>query len=249
MTLFACCCAPIAHSGGSEKVSGSKQSPAVESSAATGGDKPEREGGKRVDSEAAGAPVAAPPHPPPPQDASKPRLALGSVTSGRSAPEQETDDARSCISSRSAVSAAGSVKSLGTQSSIASEFIQERIPARQRETSRVQQAMKTFVRTMVRGRQMGVVSPDGQMRTCSCSLDKRLKHFVIELKSSVRQIPLAEMAEVYQGTEPEDIDTPLDELCATLTLESGECITFHFDDIPAREHFAMCLQVLVDGQR
>merc|ERR1712007_185482 len=106
-----------------------------------------------------------------------------------------------------------------------------------------------FVRSMVRGKQMGVVSPDGQDRTCTCSLDKRLKHFVIELKGSTRKIPLTSVTEVYQGKEPEDIDTPLDELCSTLTLEQGECITFHFNDVPSREHFAMCLQVLVDGQR
>lgn len=76
-----------------------------------------------------------------------------------------------------------------------------------------------------------------------------MKNFVIELKGSVRQIPLSEMAEVYQGKEPEDLETPLDDLCATVMLQSQECISFHFADIPAREHFAMCLQILVDGQQ
>ncbi|CAE8653894.1 unnamed protein product [Polarella glacialis] len=146
-------------------------------------------------------------------------------------------DTASMASSRSA-------KSMGTQSSVCSEFIQERMPA-----SKIQAEMKTFVRSMVRGRSMGAVSPDGQLRTCSCSLDKRLKHFVIEIKGSVRRIGLSEISEVYQGQEPEDIDTPLDELCSTLMLESGECISFHFPDVVQREHFAMCLQILVDGQQ
>jgi len=165
------------------------------------------------------------------------------------------DDPKSCVADMEKETASvvssitSSARSLGTQSSVTSEFINERLPARQRETTPVQHTMKRFVRTMVRGQQMGVVSPDGQMRTCTCSLDKKLKHFVIELKGSTRKIPLSSVSEVYQGKEPEDIDTPLDELCSTLTLALGECITFHFPDVPARENFAMCLQILVDGQQ
>mmetsp|Transcript_10892 Transcript_10892/g.29098 ORF Transcript_10892/g.29098 Transcript_10892/m.29098 type:complete len:275 (+) Transcript_10892:163-987(+) len=162
--------------------------------------------------------------------------------------ELEAAEAKGIHSSRS-VKSHYSMRSCGTSSTIGSEFINERIPARQREAQRIQQAVKTFARSMVRGQQMGVISPDGQLRTCSCSLDKKLKNFVIELKGSVRKIPLSEMAEVYQGKEPEDLETPLDDLCATVMLQSQECISFHFADIPAREHFAMCLQILVDGQQ
>merc|ERR1719203_2545370 len=141
-----------------------------------------------------------------------------------------------------------SLRSLGTTSSVGIELLNERIGStRLREADKIKQAMKSFVRSMVRGQQMGVISPDGALRTCSCSLDKKLKNFRIELKGSVRQIPLADMSDVFQGTEPEDIDTPLDELCSTVMLQSQECISFHFADVPAREHFGMCLQVLVDG--
>lgn len=156
----------------------------------------------------------------------------------------ETQSARSSRSAKS-------FRSFGTSSnvSVTSEFIQERIPARQREASRIQQAMKSFVRSMVRGQQMEVIAPDGQLCTCSCSMDKRLKYFVIELKGSERKIALSSITEVFQGKEPEDIDTPLDELCSTLMLERGDCISFHFPDVPAREHFAMCLQILIDGQQ
>lgn len=161
---------------------------------------------------------------------------------------QATSDAVSEPETASVVSSAKS-SARSTMSSVASELINDRIPPRQRETTKIQQAMKKFVRSMVRGEKMGVVSPDGQMRTCTCSLDKRLKNFVIELKGSTRRIPLQSVSDVYQGTEPEDIDTPLDELCSTLTLDSGECITFHFPDVPTRENFAMCLQILADGQQ
>ncbi|CAE7934746.1 unnamed protein product [Symbiodinium necroappetens] len=131
----------------------------------------------------------------------------------------------------------------------------ERIPARQRETAKIQAEMKAFVREMVRDMVhvacfisdpeavTCVIAPDGSLRT--------LKHFVIELKGSVRRIALSELTE----------ETPLDELCATL---SGECISFSFEDISpgvkcldskvlsdprSRERFAMCLQILVDGQQ
>jgi hypothetical protein len=158
--------------------------------------------------------------------------------------KQKEDDTMSVAS----VASTRSNRSTLSFGSVSSSVINDRIPARQREATRIQQSMKAFVRQMVRGQQMGVISPDGQLRTCTCSLDKRLKHYVIELKGSQRKIPLTSIAEVYQGTEPEDIDTPLDEFCSTLTLEQGECITFHFPDVPAREQFAMCLQLLVDGQ-
>lgn len=159
---------------------------------------------------------------------------------------EETTSVVSCASERSAVSNA----TMGTsRSSVASEIINEKIPSRHREVSRVQQEMKKFVKGMVRGQQMGVVSPNGQLRTCTCRLDKRLKFFEIEIKGSTRSIALATLSEVYQGKEPEDIATPLDDLCSTLVLDSGECISFQFNTVPLREHFAMCLQILVDGQQ
>jgi len=166
----------------------------------------------------------------------------------KASPTHEDGDAETA-SAASTHSVKSASHSMGTSSSVASDLINERIPVRQREKERIQKAMKTFVRSMVRGQRMGVVSPDGQLRTCNCSLDKRLKHFVIELNGSVRKIALLELAEVYQAKEPADIDTPLDDLCSTLMLESGECITFHFSDVQTRENFAMCLQILVDGQQ
>lgn len=154
---------------------------------------------------------------------------------------QQDEDTMSVVSMESQKS----IRSVGTTSSMASEMINSRLNAR----AEIQQEMKKFVRQVVRGQQMGVVSPDGQLRTCTFSLDKRLKHFAIELKGQERKIPLTSVLEVYQGNEPEDIETPLDELCSTVTLEQGGAITFHFDDIASRKNFAMCLQLLVDGQQ
>lgn len=135
---------------------------------------------------------------------------------------------------------------MGTSSSVGSELLNERVGS---TNNHIKQSMKTFVRSMVRGQQIGVISPDGATCTCICSLDKKLKVFSIELKASVRKIPLGDMSEVFQGKEPEDIDTPLDEFCSTVMMRTDECISFYFPDIPAREQFAMCLQILIDGQQ
>lgn len=211
---------------------------------------------KRVPPTAASAAAPAPPVPPaPPAPAPAPAVpppkrGPPAAEAKRAAREEQAaaSDAEDAETT-SCASAKSTARSLGTNSSIASSSIVGRIPARQREAERIQQEMKRFVREMVRGRQMGVVSPDGQMRTCNCSLDRRLRNLVLELRGSARRIPLTNVREVYQGKEPEDIETPLDDLCATLAMEEGDCITFHFADIPARENFAMCLQLLVDGQQ
>mmetsp|Transcript_25915 Transcript_25915/g.42244 ORF Transcript_25915/g.42244 Transcript_25915/m.42244 type:complete len:230 (+) Transcript_25915:83-772(+) len=178
----------------------------------------------------------------PKNDLADPKSAVAPL---KLAPDRaDTVETASVASSRSVGS-----RSVTSTVSVNSEFIQERIPARQRETAKIQSELKAFVREMVRGRKLSVIAPDGSLRSCTCSLDKRLKHFVIELKGSLRRIALSEITEVYQGNEPEDIETPLDELCATLMLESCECISFSFEDLPSRERFAMCLQILVDGQQ
>lgn len=134
-------------------------------------------------------------------------------------------------------------------SSIGSEFINDQIPLHQREVAKIQSHMKSFVKGMVRGREMNVLSVDGQLRACTCSFDRKLRNYNIVISKETRSIPLAKFREVFQGTEPEDIATPLDELCATMVLESGECLSFRFKDVAERENFAMCLQIIVDGHQ
>merc|ERR1719265_431899 len=121
-------------------------------------------------------------------------------------------------------------------SSVNSEFLNERIGGRGRASS-IQQSMKAFVKSMIKGRDISVLSVDGQLRTCVCSLDRKLKNFIVEIHRSSRKIPLSSVSEVFQGSEPDDIDTPLDELCATMMLDSGECISFRFGTVNERESF------------
>jgi len=134
-------------------------------------------------------------------------------------------------------------------SSIGSELINDQIPQHQREVARIQSQMKSFVKGMVKGRDMSVLSVDGQIRQCTCSFDRKLKNYNILISKETRSISLSKFREVFQGIEPEDIATPLDELCCTFVLDSGECLTFRFKDVPEREHFAMCLQMIVDAHQ
>ena len=72
--------------------------------------------------------------------------------------------------------------------------------------------------------------------------------FKIKAGSQIRKIPLREIEEIHAGMEPPDIDTPLDDLCATLALASTECISFRLPDIAARDTFVMCMLMFANAQ-
>jgi len=167
------------------------------------------------------------------------------LTKGRSADKLDTTETASIASSRKNSTRSG----YSAASSIGSEFINGKLPAHQRDIARIQSQMKTFVKGMVRGREMNVLSVDGQLRTCTCSFDRKLRSYNIVINKETRSIPLSKFKEVLQGTEPDDIATPLDELCATFVLDSGECLSFRFKDVQERENFAICLQIIVDGHQ
>eukprot|EP00746_Dinoflagellata_sp_MGD_P069465 gnl/MRDRNA2_/MRDRNA2_28450_c0_seq1.p1 gnl/MRDRNA2_/MRDRNA2_28450_c0~~gnl/MRDRNA2_/MRDRNA2_28450_c0_seq1.p1 ORF type:complete len:231 (-),score=56.13 gnl/MRDRNA2_/MRDRNA2_28450_c0_seq1:166-858(-) len=103
--------------------------------------------------------------------------------------------------------------------------------------------IQDFVKEMVRGRAISVVSRLGTLRECTASLSRKLDIFKIQGGNSVREIPLTDISNIHIGenTEATNIDTPLDELCCTMVLVSGECVTFKFPDITARDTFAMCM--------
>jgi hypothetical protein len=107
--------------------------------------------------------------------------------------------------------------------------------------------MKTFVKSMVRGRELSILSVDGQLRTCTCSFDRKLRNYNLVINKEMRSIPLARIREVFQGVEPAGIAAPLDELCATIMLDCGEWLSFRFADVRERETFSLCLQIVVDG--
>jgi len=107
--------------------------------------------------------------------------------------------------------------------------------------------MKVFVKSMVRGRELGVLEIDGQLHACVCSFDKKVQSLRLQIGTSVRKILLSSFRDVHQGIEPEDVPTPLDELCTTIVLKSGECISLRLANVAEREEFAMCLQIIADS--
>merc|ERR1712227_391236 len=99
-------------------------------------------------------------------------------------------------------------------SSIGSDFMSSDVLGTQSQ-------MKHFVKGMVRGREMSVLSVEGEVRLCYCSFDRKLRNYELLINKEVRTIPLYKMKEIFQGTEPDDIATPLDELCCTVVLDNG----------------------------
>lgn len=109
--------------------------------------------------------------------------------------------------------------------------------------------INTFVKEMVKGRQMSVVTKSGGARDVSVSLSRRLDSMTVQAGGSTRQIKLEDIDEIMLGEDGPTIDTPLDELCATLALASDEYITFRLPDHSHRDTFAMCLMMFVNGIR
>lgn len=116
---------------------------------------------------------------------------------------------------------------------------------RHREANTV---VSVFVRSMVRGRPFTVVLPNGGTTNCFCSLNRGLDELRIRVREhdkNVRQVPLVQVREIIAGNAVsseagENLETPLDEQCVTLSLPN-ECITFRLKDVEERDIMAMCL--------
>mmetsp|Transcript_18321 Transcript_18321/g.46926 ORF Transcript_18321/g.46926 Transcript_18321/m.46926 type:complete len:249 (+) Transcript_18321:56-802(+) len=134
-------------------------------------------------------------------------------------------------------------------SSVGTEMIKGMLPAKERELREIQKRIKMFAKEMLRGQEMTALATDGQLKKCVVTMDRKLKNMKLEINQIKRSIELHRIDEIHQGTEPNDIETPLDELCSTLVLNTGECITFRFTTVDSMRHFATCLQILVDGQQ
>lgn len=138
-------------------------------------------------------------------------------------------------------SSARSASSAGCSSN-GSDFINDQFPE-----GSINRRMKVFVKSMVRGREMGTLDVDGQLHPCICSFDKKVQSFRVQVGIDLRKIPLGNFMDVHQGLDPKDLPIPLDELCTTIVLRSGECITLRLANIAEREEFAMCLQIISDS--
>jgi len=121
--------------------------------------------------------------------------------------------------------------------------------AAKEQQKQAKKVVKDFVKEMVRGKKMNVMKQSGQLTSCQVSLTRALDMLKIKAGGQTRDIMLKEIAEIVAGTEVQDIDTPLDELCATLMLVTEDCITFRMVDMNSRDTFIMCLLMFCNNQR
>jgi len=120
------------------------------------------------------------------------------------------------------------------------------------ERGEAQRTMRAFVRSMVKGRTVNVLSTKGGLAECIASLDRKLT--VLSLQRSKdgpkRGIALEEVSEVCVGNElGEDVGLQLDDLCVTLLLKDKQAIGFRFLNAEERDTFALCMSMFVDGRR
>jgi len=132
--------------------------------------------------------------------------------------------------------------SSGQGESLTDEALDE--VADRQQASEAKKIIKNFVKTMVKGQKMSVMTQGGP-RTCTVSLTRNLDAMKIKAGGQTRNIGLAQISEMHAGAEVPGIDTPLDDLCVSLMLESEDCISFCMPDIEARDTFILCLDMFV----
>eukprot|EP00747_Dinoflagellata_sp_TGD_P166984 gnl/TRDRNA2_/TRDRNA2_190629_c0_seq1.p1 gnl/TRDRNA2_/TRDRNA2_190629_c0~~gnl/TRDRNA2_/TRDRNA2_190629_c0_seq1.p1 ORF type:complete len:216 (+),score=59.62 gnl/TRDRNA2_/TRDRNA2_190629_c0_seq1:104-751(+) len=110
--------------------------------------------------------------------------------------------------------------------------------------------IKEFVKSMVKGKGLAVVTASGKIRNCFVSLSRQLDKLKIKANAQekqAREVLLADIDEIVAGAAAgesaacEGLETPLDDLTVTLALTSEECITFRMPDVEQRDTFVMCL--------
>jgi len=110
--------------------------------------------------------------------------------------------------------------------------------------------VKEFVKEMVKGKSLHVIRADGQLKEVLCGISRSLDTFKIKCGKQLRRIEMKTILRCLVGDchdELDDLETPLDEVCSTLELESGECISFKFPDKTKAEQFTICLSMFSDN--
>lgn len=117
------------------------------------------------------------------------------------------------------------------------------------ERKEARELVKDFVKGMVRGREFSVIAASGELRTCFCSLSRKLDKLKVSLGDKdrrIREIPLTDVIEVAAG----GVDGPDEqERAVTLTLVSEECLTLQLPDTEARNQLVTCLNMFSNQAR
>merc|ERR1719469_1827666 len=100
------------------------------------------------------------------------------------------------------------------------------------QLQQARKVVKDFVNEMREGKRMMVLSPEGKLKTTTCSLTKKLDTFRIVRGGKIRRVALMDIRAIHVGLEPEGLTTPLDDLCATVVINpEGALLTFRFEHI------------------
>mmetsp|Transcript_118238 Transcript_118238/g.329770 ORF Transcript_118238/g.329770 Transcript_118238/m.329770 type:complete len:187 (-) Transcript_118238:115-675(-) len=115
-----------------------------------------------------------------------------------------------------------------------------------------QETVKNFVRALVKGQEVELLSVNGGTARCMAYLDRKLTTLSlqrgIQVDAKRRSIPLEDIEEVLVGEDGgADFDLDTDELCVTLVLRSHQALGFSFRDMEDRDTFALCLTMFIDG--
>merc|ERR1719271_1747071 len=108
-----------------------------------------------------------------------------------------------------------------------------------------------FRTTMKRGKEFYVLKGDGQMQDVECSLSHGHDVFRMRWDFQTREVPIRDMLNVltWQQALSLNLGCPLDDRCATMELNTGECITFKFGHTEACDRFVFCMRMLIDQKR
>lgn len=121
------------------------------------------------------------------------------------------------------------------------------------ETQLLQEAMMTFIRTLLRGVCIEVLLDDGSVLFPEASLNYELTHLILHVNENEAQRSIA-LKDVESVATPHDLEQRnivtsiqpyLDERCCTLIIRDYEFVTFRFDTERLREYFASCLRLLI----
>merc|ERR1711879_310653 len=105
------------------------------------------------------------------------------------------------------------------------------------ELGMAKSTLKAFAKQMVRGRRINVMTQSGQLKMCRVSISRSLDTLKVKSGSFSRNIAMWDVEEVHAGKHVHGIATPLDDLCVTVALASGDCISFRCEDAPDRDTF------------
>lgn len=171
------------------------------------------------------------------QQARKPGSGANSVNGGATSVPFDNDDARSECSVQTGI--------------VQQQLATGPVASASNDPKEAKRMFKMFTETMRRGRDFYVVKADGSLYDVECSLTKGHDEFRMRWDGQMRRVLLKDLNGVHTCNEVGKLGLgfPVDERCATMELQTGECITFKFGHVEACERFILCMRILVEQKR